>query len=122
MRRIKYSQRFIEDFEFYCKNRHPFIFCGVEVCIEPMDVMGVTAREAFFRLDTHGVKVPCREPQLLRELIRCKKSINWHIKQWVEGFADVGEPVSFYLDSLIDPPSWVEEAIRGQLCKQYRGA
>ena len=76
-----------------------FTFAGVRV-----NANDVSPKDAFFRLDTRGQKdISSSEPELMSEVIRCKKSINLHIKMWVEGFEDMMEGIDYY-----SPPPWVE--------------
>jgi len=51
--------------------------------------------------------VPCKEPELLKEVITCKKSINLHIKMWVDGYEDMMMGIEEYMKEFIDPPIWV---------------
>jgi len=73
---------------------------------------GIDAKEAFFQLDTYGKIQECSEPELLKEILRCKKAVNWQIKEWVEGFYDMREPFSYYIKSFTNPPSWVLDSLK----------
>ena len=111
---MKYSKRFNEDYQFYYDNRHKFTFCGREFPGYIYDKQGVSAKEAFYSLDTFGDVIPTKEPELLVELAICKSSINWHIKNWAEGYEDMKEPFETYMKEFINPPAWVEKAQIGR--------
>lgn len=62
--------------------------------------------------------VPCREPELLSELLMCKASVNFHIKMWADGMKreilfekDLDEIQQSY-----GCPDWVTTAVKNQ-CK-----
>jgi len=86
----KYSDNFERDNKFYFENIKHFNFCGTLTpkfeAIE--DVNGKTAKEVFYLIDSTGKNYPTCEPKLLNELLMCKASVNFHIKQWAEGRAD----------------------------------
>ena len=86
----KYSENFERDYAFYYKNKDVFTFCGTlnpkHIAIE--DAHGKSATEAFFLIDSTGKNYPTKEPKLLNELLLCKASVNFHIKQWAEGRAE----------------------------------
>ncbi len=77
----------------------------------------MSAKQSFYMLDTHSQSVLTREPDLLKEIIICKKSINLHIRSWAEGWDDVCEPIKTYMDEFIDPPEWIERALKEQVLK-----
>lgn len=86
----KYSEGFERDYKFYYENRHVFTFCGT---LTPKHVaisseQGKSAKEVFYLIDSTGKNHPTNEPKLLNELLNCKASVNFHIKQWAEGRAD----------------------------------
>ena len=86
----KYSDNFERDYKFYYENIKHFNFCGTLTpkfkAIE--DVNGKTAKEVFYLIDSTGKNYSTCEPKLLNELLTCKASVNFHIKQWAEGRAD----------------------------------
>lgn len=86
----KYSNNFERDYKFYFENIKHFNFCGTFTpkfeAIE--DANGKTAKEVFFLIDSTGKNYPTCESKLLNELLTCKASVNFHIKQWAEGRAD----------------------------------
>ena len=92
----KYSDNFERDNKFYLENIKHFNFCGTLTpkfeAIE--DVNGKTAKEVFYLIDSTGKNYPTCEPKLLNELLICKASVNFHIKQWAEGRADGTLPFS----------------------------
>jgi len=120
---MKFSKGFNRDYEFYLKNKERFSFAGVRVDITRCDEgTGISAKEAFYRIDTRGEKnINTNEPELLNELVRCKKSINLHIKMWVEGYEDMMEGVEYYLGLFVgSPPPWVEVSFRNQLRRKFK--
>jgi hypothetical protein len=92
----KYSDNFERDNKFYFENIKHFNFCGTLTpkfeAIE--DVNGKNAKEVFYLIDSTGKNYPTCEPKLLNELLMCKASVNFHIKQWAEGRADGTLPFS----------------------------
>lgn len=107
----------IRDYEFYLKNKDKFYFFGgyLPDLIESPD--GVKAMKAFKIWDSQGKIIPCCEIELLKEVIACKKSVNWHIKHWVEGYHIMFMGIYEYIQEFIDPPAWVEVSFRKQLAK-----
>ena len=53
------------------------------------------------------------------ELGICKSSINWHIKNWAEGYEDMKEPFETYMKEFINPPAWVAKALKKAIHKNY---
>lgn len=110
---MRYSDNFVRDVHFYLQNRHRFTFFGGIVPPPPFDRTGVSGVRAFWLFDTKGRSVPTRHPRLFVALMRTKKSINWHIKEWADGFEDMLEPIAYYLNGFTNPPAWVEASLRG---------
>ena len=86
----KYSNNFERDYEFYLKNKDIFIFYGngfpkFKAKASPS---GISAKEAFYWIESNGQNKPTREPDLLNELLACKASVNFNIKMWAEGLAE----------------------------------
>ncbi len=92
----KYSPNFERDYQFYLKNLDNFTFCGTllpkHVAIH--NTKGVSAKEAFYQIESNGKNAPTFEPNLLNKLLLCKASVNFQIKQWAEGRADGTLPYS----------------------------
>lgn len=105
------SAAFQRDWRFYRLNSDKFTFAGEWVSF-PHDPHGTTAEEAFFALDSQGKHVPCRQHRLLEDVVRCKKAINLQIKMWAGGYEDMAMGIEDYLQEFIDPPDWIEKAIR----------
>ena len=113
---MKHSKKFNRDYEFYLKNKDTFTFSGDRVDVVVDLENGVDAKRSFRSFDTSGKLLPTNEPDLLKSIIVCKKSINLHIKLWVEGFDEMMEGVDYYMDQFIgDPPPWVEDSFTKQL-------
>lgn len=89
---MKYSEAFERDYEFYYKWRYKFNFCGThpnEMRYKPIFYQkGRSAKEVFYSIDSKGKNIPCNEPELLKELLLCKASVNFNIKLWAESRAD----------------------------------
>lgn len=108
------SKKFNRDWMFYKKNRRKFTFCGVTIPLPQYNTEGAPAKECFNLFDSCGKTPQCSEPQLFMEVLRCKKSINLHIKMWADGYNDCLIGIQEYLDELIDPPSWVQKSLKNQ--------
>lgn len=112
----KYSKNFNRDFNFYKKNIKYFTFFGNYPPKVKYDELGKDAKRCFYIFDSTGKIIPTSEPKLLQDLIICKKSINFHIKMWAEGFA---ECTLLYSDienikEKYQCPKWVITAIENQ--------
>lgn len=135
----KYSASFERDYDFYLSNKNKFTFCGT---VTPkhkaiFDQNGKTAKQVFYLIDSCGKNQPTKEPDLLNELLLCKASINFQIKQWAEGRADGtlplyeltgegqvlnwlekdGDVISVYGKSMKEEfnlPEWVIKAVENQ--------
>jgi len=118
----KYSKNFERDYTFYLSNVEKFGYengyVGPVIPLPDYAPDGVSAKEAFLKFDGQGKTVPTNNPRLLRDLIAVKKSINFHIKMWCEGYADMKIEVEEYMESFDNPPEWVEKAFRQQLQKR----
>jgi hypothetical protein len=122
MKPIKFSKEFNRDWEFYFTNRpikevrDKFNFCGSAVTWEVDSTKEVvSAKEAFYLFDSTGVRYPTNELDDLLGVLMFKKSLNFHIKMWVEGYDDCLQGINVYLSEFINPPEWVKEAFRNQL-------
>ncbi len=114
----KYSEKFEKDFNFYLNNKDKFKFAGIVIDSFKFVFDGADAKLAFWTLDSKGKEVPCSEPELLREILICKKAINLQILMWAEGQDDCWIPISELLESFKgEIPEWVEKAIRNQIAK-----
>lgn len=129
VKRIKFSPAFNRDWDFFMKNRPlvPFVskwsFAGERVTWEADETLEpLPAKEAFYTFDSAGKRHPCTELDILLSIITFKKSLNFHIKMWVEGYNWCGQGVDVYLAEFIDPPEWVGESFRNQLHKSIRFA
>jgi len=109
----RYKPNFDRDWNFYLAHKDRFTFCGEAVETPKLDREAYDAKRCFHRYDSQG-KYPesCSQPELFMEVLRAKKSINWQIKQWAEGYNDCILSITDYMESFTDPPQWVEEALR----------
>jgi len=109
----KYSENFERDYKFYFKNKNNFNFCGT---LTPKfkaiyDVDGKSAKEVFYLIDSTGKNDFTSQPDLLNELLLCKASVNFNIKQWAEGRADGTLPlIDFSKDLIIKDKGSVDES------------
>ena len=120
----KYSKKFNRDYDFYLQNLDTFSFGGVNVGDDMVfhdPTNGVPAKQSFWNYDTQGKLLPTNEPELLKRVIICKKSINLHIKMWVGGYEEMMEGIDYYMNLFHgQPPRWVEDSFRKQLQKKIR--
>ncbi len=118
----KVPKKFDKNWNFYLRHidlpDNKFTFCGTSVEILDYDEKGFTAKQVFFILDSTGETLPCKEPALLRKVIVFKKSLNFHIKMWIEGYEDMGTNIDDYMLEFDDPPDWVRKSFRNQLKKK----
>ena len=121
-KRRRFSKRFNEDWNFYVANADKFCFCGERLEQFACDLDGLSAKHCFHTLDSTGKLKPCKEPELLYMVVVCKKSVNLHINMWVHGYDDVCIGIQELLEEFIEPPTWVETALRMQLCKHNSGS
>jgi hypothetical protein len=124
-KKVKYSANFDRDWAFYTQNVSKLSFWGGDPIFKPqLDPNGIPAKEFFFKLDSTGMKkmqsVGCSEPDLVADVLKFKKALNFHIKMWSEGFEDVGQGVAEYMATFDDPPDWVEVSFRNQLLKIHK--
>lgn len=80
--KFKYSDNFERDWSWYNKYKDIFNFCGAFIPKFEYQVNGYTAKECFHKFDSSGVKLPCKELNLLDKILVCKGSINLNIKEW----------------------------------------
>lgn len=82
----KYSKSFERDFDFYFRNAMHFKFCGTQThkYKAVFSANGVSAKEAFYNIESKGENTPTTEPYILDMLLLTKASVNFQIKQWAE--------------------------------------
>lgn len=114
---MKYTKKFNDYYEFYLLNSSYFNFCGREICVE-YSCNGVSAKEAFYQFDTNGKHVATSEIDEYTNVMRCKASINFHIKMWAEGFLDINMTIDEYLEDMIFLQSYIRDTIRTALINQ----
>ena len=108
-----------DDYNFYLANMDKFMFFGDHLNHTQFkeDANGKPADMAFKALDSQGKVIACKEVDLLKGVMTCKKSINFHIKLWAEGFKDFGEDIEYYINEFIRPPEWVRVSLNNQINK-----
>lgn len=115
----RYSTNFTRDFNWYLKVRNLFNFDGQLPKDIPYSKTGVSAKEAFFILDSTGKLVPTKHPSTLERVLRTKGSVNLHIKQYAEGRAEGTFPGIEFKQWCTDitAPDWFEKAVEQQKVK-----
>jgi len=116
---MKYSEAFKRDTTFYLKNRHKFDFFGDLLPEIRYDKNGIDGIKCYWNIDSKGKYLSTKHVRIVKAILTAKKSVNWHIKEWVDGYEEVREGIQFYLDEFNNPPKWVEKAFRNQLKKKY---
>jgi hypothetical protein len=115
---MKYSKNFERDYNWYLKYKDIFTFDGSPNRLLNIDLEnGYNAKHCFYILDSTGKLLSTNEPRLLSELLKCKGSINFHIKMWVEGIAEGISNINEFIEEfeLLD---WMIKAIENQLKKK----
>lgn len=111
---MRYSKTFERDWNFYstkdCDNFRTER--DIKFCPD-----GKSAKEVFYRMDTHGLKdLTTSEPDLLRNAITAKECVNMQIKMWAEGIAE-GTIFYFEVEKWIDElnyPEWAKKSVENQ--------
>ena len=78
----------------------------------------VSALEAFAALDSCGKRVPCFEPDVLRNVLAGKARLNMQIKIWAESVADGLATVAEFKNAVDWLPDWVWDAVRNQAVRR----
>jgi hypothetical protein len=105
------------NFGFYRQISERFGMHGIAPPPVISDEQGYSALESFAQLETVGQKVPCREPQLLQQVLRAKAYLNLQINMWAEG---IKEKTFFMWEFKADFPwfkEWVWKAVENQANK-----
>ncbi len=119
---MKYSKSFNEAYNFYLANLDIFNFCGT---LNPKFTAvyspdGMSAKQAFYHIESSGMNPFCREPDLLNKLLLTKAGINFQIKQWAEGRAEGTLPlIEFCADRVpeYDGSTYTLEWVNGEPVK-----
>jgi hypothetical protein len=83
----KYSENFERDYTWYLKYKDIFTFSG-SIDTKEYKEGNKSAKECFYIYDSKGRLEGCSEIELLKQIFKCKESINFQIKQWAEGMID----------------------------------
>jgi hypothetical protein len=118
---MKYSQNFEKAYNFYHSNMDEFTFCGASLSETTHTAIfskdGVSAKEAFYSIESFGKNIPTYESELLNRLLMCKAGVNFNIKYWAEGVAEG----LFTLNELTDGYQvWVKKAVEGMVIKNTK--
>lgn len=121
----KYSTAFERDYKFYISNFDVFSFWGGDDIFKPVySPTGLSAKDFFYKLDSLGLEkvksLTCKAPWRVSKVLKFKKGLNFHIKQWSEGYEDCMQSVHEYMAEFKNPPAWVEASFRKQLWKVYK--
>lgn len=110
----------VEDFTFLTNTELHWLGHDVSP-LPPPDPSGYSALECWFAFDTHGVKLPCREPELLARARRAKASWNAQIKEWAQ---DVGLLLGQgeLWEYCHNKPRWIFEATLRQAGKRLKSS
>jgi len=119
---MKYSEAFERDWNWYYKWKDVFTFSGKPlkfIAIE--DKNGVSAKEAFYKIDSNGKNIPTKEPELLNQILLCKASVNFNIKMWAEdrGKGCLGKLEFQNIIKEYELLPWMVEAVENQKLKYY---
>jgi len=108
-----YSKELLRDWRFYVQNRHRFSFSAKPLSYYAPPEGDEFAIECFKRYDSEGEVTPCGQPVLFAEVMRCKASVNLHVKMWAEGRAGgtLLRPEFNELMKEIEAPQWVTDAV-----------
>lgn len=112
-----------DDFDFFKRNKDKYNFSGRDVTKE-VDILysidGDSAFECFKKYDTNGVKnFETSEPELLKDIINCKASINLHIRMYAQSMVE-GTLFEFELQEISDnikAPPWFIKSVINQSVK-----
>jgi len=113
---MKISKKTRNNFEFYlCVSRNMQLIGDKPQIIE--DINGYSAIEAFNMKDSRGTDVPCREIEILTNVLWAKNFINLQIKMWAEGIADFLFIIDEFKRDFSWFPNWVWIAVEQQSVK-----
>lgn len=121
---MKYSKNFERDFKWYLKVRHLFQFTGKQLPETTFDKNGIDGKKAFYLYDSTGVLNPTKHPVLLKQLIRIKSSVNFHIKMFAQdrGTFNLSKAELVHMCVFtFKSPVWFRTAVENQKYK-YRAA
>lgn len=117
----KYSSNFERDYSWYLKYKDIFTFSGsidTKIYIEGNN----SVKECFFIYDSQGKLKGCNNNNLLKQIFKCKESINFQIKEWSIGRAEATLP-KIEFDKIIKEYEllpWMIEAVEKQKFKHYK--
>jgi hypothetical protein len=119
---MKFSKNFERDYNWYYKYRETFTFSGSMPRKIENSPSGKSAKECFHLYDSQGKIAPCREPDLLSEILLCKESVNFQIKEWAQDRA-IGYLPLVEFETIIEEYElleWMVNAVERQKCKYYK--
>ena len=117
---MKVSRKVRHNFELYLLVYERMQVMGVEQEVIEEHKDGYSAIEAFAFKDSHGKNVPCKEPDLLKDVLCAKGYLNLHIKMWAEGVAEYLFLIEEFQSDYPWLPDWVWEAVKRQSIKIRR--
>lgn len=119
---MKYSKNFNRDFNWYLSMRNVFDFDGALYNDEIIyDKNGIDGKKAFHIYDSQGKYKPTKHPNILRQLLKVKGSVNLHIKMYAEDRAK-GYLPKIEFDKICleyNVPEWFINSVEKQKYKYY---
>ena len=122
MKKQRYSENFTRDFNWYLKMRNTFNFDG-RLNYEDKIIYskkGVDAKKAFLKLDSEGIVLPTKHPNILESILKTKGGVNLHIKMYGQDLANQRLTLLEFRMWCIycwQSPDWFREAVQRQRYK-----
>jgi hypothetical protein len=121
---VKYSASFERDYNWFLKHKDVFDFDGTNSTADKVmySDAGASAKECFYKYDTHGKTILTREPELLFQIHKCKGAVNFNIKMWAEdrGKGWLGRMEFQEIATHLELLPWMIEAVERQKTQQYK--
>lgn len=110
-----------KDILWMIKNRHNFTFTGSAGRVIEFDKNASSGLKCFHVLESKGILLPTKHPNILENLLKVKASINFQIKEWAQDRASGLLPrVEFNkIIKEFNLPDWVVLAVENQKVKFY---
>jgi hypothetical protein len=121
---IKYSGNFERDYNWFLRYKDIFNFDGTDSTADKIiySDTGASAKDCFYKYDTHGKIIATKEPELLFQIHKCKGSINFNIKAWAEdrGKGCLGRNEFNEIAKYLELLPWMIEAVERQKTQYYK--
>ena len=79
----KYKPAFLRDYDFYLHNSKQFNYPYDNIPDIVYNPNGLDAKACFWFFDSQGILKDCKEPEVLKKILICKKSVFFHIKSFI---------------------------------------